>query len=135
MFLERGYNMKLLKICSKCQCQVTTKNIKSIGRNETGLWVNCQNLDQANGNTCNSTLLFPKKSPVIETFDLFETFLAQNNSMLSIGTIKNQLSLVEIEEISIMNTTQDFTRLLELKQLKLLLYKELNNLLENRKVG
>lgn len=134
--------MKLNKICSKCKSQIHTKNIKYIDRNELGVWVNCYNIDPADNDICKSTLLLvPEKKATtiskdqLETFTLFETFLAQNNSVLSIGMIKNQLSVVELEEISIMNTTQDFTRLLELKQVKLLLYKELNNLLENRKVG
>lgn len=42
------------KKCSCCQKELTTKEIRKIGRNEIGLWVNCK--------YCESTMLLrPKK--------------------------------------------------------------------------
>jgi len=49
--------MKLGKRCGCCKKELTTKNVKVIGRNELGLWYNCE---------CKSTgILAPKKLPVL----------------------------------------------------------------------
>ena len=50
--------------------------------------------------------------------------------MLNIKMIKEQLKLIQTEKISILNTDKSFTRLLELKNLELMLTAELVKLLE-----
>lgn len=43
--------MVLRTNCNCCNKEITTKNAKHIGRNETGLWLNCQ---------CGTTILMTK---------------------------------------------------------------------------
>jgi hypothetical protein len=50
--------------------------------------------------------------------------------MLNIKMIKEQLKLIQTEKISILNTDKSFTRLLELKNLELMLTAELVKILE-----
>lgn len=52
--------------------------------------------------------------------------------MLTIKSIKEQLKMIQIEKVSILNTNKSFTRLIELRQLELMLSKELVSLLETQ---
>ena len=52
--------------------------------------------------------------------------------MLTIKSIKQQLKMIQIEKVSILNTDKSFTRLIELRQLELILSKELIGLLETQ---
>lgn len=122
---------KQCKVCGQC---ITTKNSKSLGRNEIGLWLNCQ---------CGTTILLkqpekpykPTKSQ-IEAFDQFEEFLAAKDVSVNLDTLNKALFLVDQERLSILETTKNFTRLLELASLKSMLRAEIITILINeRKVG
>lgn len=52
--------------------------------------------------------------------------------MLTIKSIKEQLKMIQIEKVSILNADKSFTRLIELRQLELILSKELIDLLETQ---
>lgn len=52
--------------------------------------------------------------------------------MLTIKSIKQQLKMIQLEKVSILNTDKSFTRLIELRQLELILSKELIGLLETQ---
>ena len=52
--------------------------------------------------------------------------------MLTIKSLKEQLKMIQLEKVSILNTTKNFTRLIELRQLELMLSKELISLLETQ---
>lgn len=52
--------------------------------------------------------------------------------MLTIKSIKEQLKMIQLEKVSILNTDKCFTRLIELRQLELILSKELIGLLETQ---
>lgn len=52
--------------------------------------------------------------------------------MLTIKGIKQQLKMIQLEKVSILNTDKSFTRLIELRQLELMLSKELIGLLETQ---
>jgi len=52
--------------------------------------------------------------------------------MLTIKMIKQQLKMIQAEKVSILNTTKDFCRLLELKNAELYLSKELITMLETQ---
>lgn len=52
--------------------------------------------------------------------------------MLTIKSIKEQLKMIQLEKVSILNTDKSFTRLIELRQLELMLSKELIGLLETQ---
>ena len=52
--------------------------------------------------------------------------------MLTIKSLKEQLKMIQVEKVSILNTDKSFTRLIELRQLELMLSKELISLLETQ---
>lgn len=52
--------------------------------------------------------------------------------MMTIKLIKQQLKMIQAEKVSILNTTKDFCRLLELKNAELYLREELIKLLEQQ---
>lgn len=52
--------------------------------------------------------------------------------MMTIKMIKQQLKMIQAEKVSILNTTKDFCRLLELKNAELYLSSELIKLLETQ---
>ena len=52
--------------------------------------------------------------------------------MLTIKMIKQQLKMIQAEKVSILNSTKDFCRLLELKNAELYLREELITLLETQ---
>lgn len=52
--------------------------------------------------------------------------------MITIKLIKQQLKLIQTEKVSILNTTKDFCRLLELKNAELYLSRELITMLETQ---
>lgn len=52
--------------------------------------------------------------------------------MLTIKMIKSQLKMIHNERVSILSTTKDFTRLLELKNAELYLKNELITMLETQ---
>lgn len=51
---------------------------------------------------------------------------------MTIKIIKQQLKMIQAEKVSILNTTKDFCRLLELKNAELYLREELITLLETQ---
>ena len=52
--------------------------------------------------------------------------------MLTIKMIKQQLKMIQAEKVSILNSTKDFSRLLELKNAELYLSRELITMLETQ---
>ena len=52
--------------------------------------------------------------------------------MLTIKMIKQQLKMIQAEKVSILNSTKDFSRLLELKNAELCLSRELITMLETQ---
>lgn len=50
--------------------------------------------------------------------------------MMTIKMIKNELKMIQTEKVSILNTTKNFNRLLELKNAELYLSSELIKILE-----
>lgn len=59
--------MILRKNCKCCNKEITTKNAKSLGRNEVGLWLNCQ---------CGTTILMINKPKMdSELVTLFKAVL------------------------------------------------------------
>lgn len=52
--------------------------------------------------------------------------------MITIKMIKQQLKMIQAEKVSILNSTKDFGRLLELKNAELYLREELITLLETQ---
>lgn len=61
--------MTLRKNCKCCNKEINTRNAKSLGRNEIGLWLNCQ---------CGTTILMTLKSKANnELVELFKSVLPE----------------------------------------------------------